>query len=266
MGLLAGCLVSHYRLAVSLRWASSAAVQAKPRSAPAPALEDIDVVEETDSVGEDQPAFSTLEGRVSQDTLNAVTGNPFRLTNMSPVQAAVLPLLPELARPYDPKDTSGPARDLLVKARTGTGKTLGFLIPALEAREKALDAHAKQAAIDAGSPTDRHLMDRAKRAMARSQVGALILSPTRELATQIAKEAIKLSSHHPGFEVRLFVGGESKRQQMREWTRGNKDIVVGTPGRIRDVLENEPMVAEGLARTKMVCYTLQVRAWSYILL
>ncbi len=171
---------------------------------------------------------------------------------MSPVQAAVLPLLPDLAKPYDPEDASTSPRDLLVKARTGTGKTLAFLIPAIEARMKALDKHAKQAVADSGLKGDRHLEDRAKRALSRREVGALILSPTRELATQIANEAIKLSSHHHGFEVRLFVGGVSKYHQMKEWMKGRRDIVVGTPGRIRDVLENEPTVRESLATAKMV--------------
>lgn len=171
---------------------------------------------------------------------------------MSPVQAAVLPLLPELANPYDPDDSSASPRDLLVKARTGTGKTLAFLIPAVEARIKALEKQSKQAVVDSGVKYDKHAEDRAKRAIARREVGALILSPTRELATQIANEAIKLSGSHPGFEVRLFVGGVSKHMQMREWMKGRRDIVVGTPGRIRDVLENEPSVKDALSSAKLV--------------
>jgi ATP-dependent RNA helicase MSS116, mitochondrial len=229
-----------------VRWAS-AAVQLKPVYDTTTEPQDV-----SDSVGADQPMFSTLEGRVSQRTLKAIIHEPFNHKNMSPVQAAVLPLLPELARSYNPNETSGPPRDLLVKARTGTGKTLAFLVPAIEAREKALEQHAKQAVLDSGLGDDKHLADKAKRVMARQQVGALILSPTRELATQIANEAIKLSSHHPGFEVRLFVGGMSKGAQMREWMRGRRDIVVGTPGRIRDVLENEPAVAAALGKAKLV--------------
>ena len=200
----------------------------------------------------EQPEFSTLKGSISDNTLRAITHAPFNIKHMSPVQAAVLPLLPELADPHNPDDPSTSPRDLLVKARTGTGKTLAFLIPAVEARIKALDKQSKQALADSGVKHDKHAEDRAKRAIARREVGALILSPTRELATQIANEAIKLSGSHPGFEVRLFVGGVSKHMQMREWMKGRRDIVVGTPGRIRDVLENEPAVKDALSSAKLV--------------
>ncbi|KAI0776483.1 DEAD-domain-containing protein [Irpex lacteus] len=236
---------------VSARLSSSAAVRLRPASSQQSPVEDAPASSQSDAVSSDQPEFSTLQGRVSEHTLQAITRSPFNIKHMSPVQAAVLPLLPDLAKPYDPEDASTSPRDLLVKARTGTGKTLAFLIPAIEARMKALDKHAKQAVADSGLKGDRHLEDRAKRALSRREVGALILSPTRELATQIANEAIKLSSHHHGFEVRLFVGGVSKYHQMKEWMKGRRDIVVGTPGRIRDVLENEPTVRESLATAKM---------------
>ncbi|KAI0694965.1 P-loop containing nucleoside triphosphate hydrolase protein [Cytidiella melzeri] len=235
---------------LSLRWSSSAAVNLKASPLRDVADGPLAVPAQSDSVGSDQPEFSTLEGKVSRLTLQAITHKPFNLKNMSPVQAAVLPLLPEIAEPHNP-DVSGPPRDLLVKARTGTGKTLAFLVPAIEAREKALAHQAKQAVQNSGLRSDRYSEDRAKRAIAHSEAGVLILSPTRELATQIANEALKLSSHHPGFEVRLFVGGVSKRQQMREWMKGRRDIVVGTPGRIRDVLENEPSVTAALGKAKL---------------
>ena len=107
---------------------------------------------------------------------------------MSPVQAAVLPLLPGLSQPYDP-NTDQP-RDLLVRAKTGTGKTLGFLIPAVEARIRALKQHGKEAAAAAGQPEDRHIEERAMRRMARADAGCLIISPTRELASQIATSGL----------------------------------------------------------------------------
>lgn len=205
---------------------------------------------ESTTLGEDQPTFASLEGKVSRATLGTLS-SIFKITNMSPVQAAVLPLLPELAEPYHPDNNS--PRDLLVKARTGTGKTLGFLIPAVEARLKALRATAQKALEDAGLVSDRNLEARAKRMHAHNHAGALIISPTRELATQIANEALRLTSRHEGFEVRLFVGGASKRLQMRDWMRGRRDIVVATPGRMRDLLENEPEIAKGLQNCPFVC-------------
>lgn len=201
--------------------------------------------------------FASIKDRVHPSTLKAITVKPFTHKHMTPVQAAVLSRLPELAQPYDANTAAkGAARDLLVKARTGTGKTLAFLVPAIEARINAINEYAKQAAREAGQESDAHFEARAKRLFTREHAGTLIISPTRELATQIANEALRLSHHHEGFEVRLFVGGLSKRDQMREWMRGRRDIVVGTPGRLRDCLENEPEVTKGLSHTKLVCHTV----------
>lgn len=202
------------------------------------------------------PKFETLKGRVSYDTLKAITVKPHRLTHMSPVQAEVLPLLPEIAEPYSPDPPADgskrPPRDLLVKARTGTGKTLAFLVPAIEARLKAIEEAGRQAIKDAGLVSDKHMEARVRRIFTREQVGTLIISPTRELATQIANEALRLTHHHKDFEVRLFVGGQSKRMQMRDWMKGRRDIVVATPGRLRDLLMSEPEIVRGISKTKTV--------------
>ncbi|KAF4602352.1 hypothetical protein EYR40_005557 [Pleurotus pulmonarius] len=171
---------------------------------------------------------------------------------MTKVQAEVLGRLPELIALPDPDGPDPPSRDLLVRSRTGTGKTLAFLVPAIEARLAAIDRAVKQALSDAGLESDGELEGRVRRAFVRQHAGALIISPTRELATHIADEAVKLTQYHPGLEVRLFVGGMSKRQQMREWMRDRRDIIVGTPGRLRDVLQSEPEVARGLANTPLL--------------
>ncbi|KAJ7056179.1 P-loop containing nucleoside triphosphate hydrolase protein [Mycena amicta] len=179
--------------------------------------------------------FSSLKGRISAETLDAILHKPFNLTTMSPVQAEVLPLLPKLAEPYteSPDGQTGNTRDLLVRAKTGTGKTLAFLVPAIEARVNNIKAFG-------GDQPSRY---------ARSVVGTLVISPTRELAAQIASEALKLTHNHKGFEVQILTGGNSKRIQMRDWMRGRKDIVVATPGRLRDLLENEPEVKQVFAGT-----------------
>lgn len=198
------------------------------------------------------PLFSSLADSLSPGTLKAITVKPFRHVHMSSVQSEVLPLLPGLADPYN-KDAppDSPSRDLLVKAKTGTGKTLAFLVPAIEARLRAIETHGKDAVKNAGLTSDRNLELRAQRAFAHEAVGTLILSPTRELATQIANEAIQLTQHH-GFEVRLMFGGASKRMQMRDWMRGRRDIVVATPGRLRDLLNSEPEIVKGLSQTRLV--------------
>lgn len=212
---------------------------------------------EGEVVNDSGVSFDSLKGKVSHETLKAITVSPMKLNHMTAVQAAVLPLLPGLAEPLtgdEEEDAKRPSRDLLVKAKTGTGKTLAFLVPAIEARVKAIEAHVKKVVKDAGVVSDRQLETRAIRSFTRTQVGTLIISPTRELATQIANEAIRLSTHHKEFEVRLFVGGLSKRQQMRDFVRGRRDIVVTTPGRMRDLLESEEVMREALSGCKHVCF------------
>ncbi|KAJ1302220.1 hypothetical protein OPQ81_001044 [Rhizoctonia solani] len=200
--------------------------------------------------------FSSIKDLISPETYEAITYKPYQLKNMTPVQAAVLSLIPQLTQHHSElqpgPDGKLPPRDLLVRAKTGTGKTLAFLVPAIESRVAAIERAKKQALEKAGLTRDRMYEARAERAFTRTDAGTLIISPTRELATQIANEALKLTHHHDGFEVRLFVGGNSKREQMRGWMRGRRDIVVATPGRLRDLLQSEPSISEGLKNTQML--------------
>lgn len=204
----------------------------------------------------EQPSWESMKGTISYPTLRAIIENPYRFKTMTPVQAAVVKLLPELALPPESTSNDVPTRprDLLVKAKTGTGKTFAFLIPAIEARVNAIHAWGKQAVRDAGLVSDKHLEAQSRRQFTREHVGTLIISPTRELATQIANTAVKLTTHHNDFEVRLFYGGASKRMQMRDFMKGRRDVVVATPGRLRDLLQSEPDVAKGISKCKMVIF------------
>ncbi|KAF8970406.1 P-loop containing nucleoside triphosphate hydrolase protein [Flammula alnicola] len=237
-------------------------VFAAPSKDPSSTIESISEAEE-DAERSSTPAakdpathFHTLREKLHNNTLKAITEHPFQHTHMSAVQARIFPLLPHLAEPHDaPSSTSDRPRDLLVKAKTGTGKTMAFLVPAIEARLKTIDAHVAQAQVDSGIPAERWSAAdsaRAARQFAEAHVGALILSPTRELATQIAVEAQNLTTHHKGFQVQVLLGGESKPRQVREWARGRKDVVVATPGRLMDLLDSEPQFARALAGTKML--------------
>ncbi|KAA1476149.1 DEAD-domain-containing protein [Dentipellis sp. KUC8613] len=195
----------------------------------------------------ESPEFQSFKGKISDNTLKALVSQPFKLKHTSPVQAEVLKLLPSLADPYDPNGPTGqdrPVRDLLVKAKTGTGKTLAFLIPALEARMKYLDAAVQKEGLD----PDSQEAARRRRAIAREEVGTIIISPTRELATQIANEALRLAHWNREIGVRTLIGGASKRQQLSDWARGRPDIVVATPGRLRDILENHPDIAQSIRK------------------
>lgn len=183
---------------------------------------------------------------MSPETYKAITETPYQHQEMTPVQAAIVPKLPELVAPYD-KD--GKTRDLLVRARTGTGKTLAFLLPAIEARLRARNNAGAQAMLDMGSSGDEQA---AIRSWARTNIGTLILSPTRELASQLAVEASKLASHHKGFQVHLLCGGVSKDKQIKAFKNGSLDIVVATPGRLLDLIRSQPIFADAARTTGTV--------------
>ncbi|GAA5993606.1 hypothetical protein JCM10908_000140 [Rhodotorula pacifica] len=199
--------------------------------------------------------YKSIKAALHAPVYRAVTEKPFKYETMTDVQAAVMSRLPRLSASPDlsPEgDAVEHAQDLLVRAKTGTGKTLGFLIPALEGRLRSLEnflTKYKEENPDA-KPIE------AKKALAqyaKSTVGALILSPTRELATQIANEAIALTTHLPQFGVRLLVGGSSKSAQLREWYRSpSNDIVVATPGRCVDLLQTESMVRKPIENARML--------------
>ena len=178
--------------------------------------------------------FAELKGKIHPDTLRSLTGKPFNFTNMSSVQERVLGLLPELIGPDGPHGKEGGKRDLLVKARTGTGKTIAFLTPALESRISNVARKGPNYPIQS--------------------VGTLVISPTRELASQIAVESRALTSNHRGMErgSHLWVGGESKGLQIRNFQRDRKDFVVATPGRLKDMLQNVRGISDAFANLETV--------------
>ncbi|CAI6239324.1 unnamed protein product [Periconia digitata] len=96
--------------------------------------------------------------------------------------------------------------DILGAAKTGSGKTLSFIIPVLENLYRL-----QHVGTDAG-------------------LGALIISPTRELAIQIFEVLCKLGRHGHMFAAGLVIGGKSLESERQALTRMN--ILVGTPGRI----------------------------------
>ncbi|CAE6444470.1 unnamed protein product, partial [Rhizoctonia solani] len=238
---------------ISQPWLTAQAAKLQPLP---PQDEPVPKLTQENKSGVDLIPFSSIKNLISPETYEAITYKPHQLKNMTPVQAAVLSLIPQLTQHHTEvkpgPDGKLPPRDLMVRAKTGTGKTLAFLVPAIEARVAAIERAKKQALEKAGLTRDRMYENQAVRAFTRTDAGTLIISPTRELATQIANEALKLTHHHDGFEVRLFVGGNSKREQMRGWMRGRRDIVVATPGRLRDLLQSEPSISEGLKNTQML--------------
>lgn len=109
----------------------------------------------------------------------------------------------------------------IAQARTGTGKTLGFLIPVVQS-------------ILNNSPELAQRSIRFERARA-SDIRAIIISPTRELAEQIAVEARKIT-RNTGIKVQVAVGGNSKRAMLAQMQREGCHLLVATPGRLNDLL------------------------------
>ncbi|CAN5668690.1 hypothetical protein BH23CHL2_BH23CHL2_36010 [soil metagenome] len=96
-------------------------------------------------------------------------------------------------------------RDVVGQARTGSGKTLAFMLPAIEMLQPRLDS-----------------------------VQVMVLTPTRELAVQIADVTEQIGKPQ-GISLVTIVGGRSDKPQKAEIRRGAQ-ILVGTPGRVLDLL------------------------------
>ena len=112
--------------------------------------------------------------------------------------------------------------DWMVSSQTGSGKTAAFLLPALHALlETPAMSKGEQAA-------------RKHRAGASPRV--LILCPTRELAAQVAEEAISLVRFVRGIRIANVVGGTAFGKQLMELRGAN--LVVATPGRLLDLNRN----------------------------
>lgn len=99
--------------------------------------------------------------------------------------------------------------DLIGQAQTGTGKTAAFGCSILNNMKKS------------------------------SNVSSVILTPTRELAIQIYEELIKLSKYEK-LSILPIYGGDSIQKQIRELNKGI-DIVVGTPGRVLDLIRRKAL-------------------------
>ncbi|KAF9343112.1 ATP-dependent rRNA helicase spb4 [Mortierella sp. AD094] len=124
-------------------------------------------------------------------------------TDMTPVQSGAIPLFMK-------------NKDVVVEAVTGSGKTLSFLIPILEK------------------------IHRRSRKLAPTEVGAIVISPTRELATQIAKVLTEFEPYFQNIKHQLLIGGEtSLEEDIATFQEVHPDILIGTPGRLEDILSQK---------------------------
>lgn len=174
-------------------------------------------------------AWTALTPPLAEWILDAVSSMGFKQT--TPVQDSTIPLFMT-------------HKDVVVEAVTGSGKTLAFLIPIVERL------------LRLGEPTKKH------------HVGAIIISPTRELATQIHKVLLSLIAFHapsaalidtfgkdpnrdaeeqppsspsnaPTVIPQLLVGGStSLTQDLSDFLSRSPNVLIATPGRLLDLLSS----------------------------
>ncbi|GLT78900.1 hypothetical protein SLA2020_504180 [Shorea laevis] len=143
--------------------------------------------------------FSDLKPPLSQPVLDALAEASFAFC--TPVQAATIPLLCSF-------------KDVAVDAATGSGKTLAFVVPLVEILRRACS-----------SPPKLH------------QVMGIIISPTRELSSQIYNVAQPFISTLRNVKSMLLVGGGEVKSDMKKIEGQGANLLIGTPGRLYDIME-----------------------------
>ena len=156
-----------------------------------------------------------------------ITDDPTPTTfNQLPLSPSILTVLDEIGYEHATPVQAGsivPAlegRDLMVQSQTGTGKTAAFTLPLIEKLQEA------------------------------TEISALVLTPTRELARQVAQEAERLAARTQNFSVTCVYGGVSIDDQIVELKK-KPTLVVGTPGRVIDHLRRRT-----LSLKQLQCFVL----------
>ncbi|KAL5792246.1 hypothetical protein ACOSP7_000840 [Xanthoceras sorbifolium] len=122
-------------------------------------------------------------------------------------------------------------KDVLAKAKTGTGKTVAFLLPSIEVVIKS-------------PPVGRD--------QKRPPILVLVMCPTRELASQAAAEANSLLKYHPSIGVQVVIGGTRLALEQKRMQTNPCQILVATPGRLKDHIENTAGFATRLMGVKVL--------------
>ncbi|XP_062999924.1 ATP-dependent RNA helicase DDX55 [Elgaria multicarinata webbii] len=135
-----------------------------------------------------------------------------RFSHMTPVQSATIPLFMT-------------NKDVAAEAVTGSGKTLAFVIPIIE------------------------ILLRREEKLKKMQVGAIVITPTRELAVQIDEVITHFTKHFPQFSQCLLIGGKNPMEDVERFKERGGNILVATPGRLEDMFRRK---SEGLDLTSCV--------------
>nr|KYP65600.1 putative DEAD-box ATP-dependent RNA helicase 48 [Cajanus cajan] len=176
-----------------------------------------------DQQGEEQQSNESIlsdtrfdECGISPLTVKALSSAGY--VHMTRVQEASLPICLE-------------GMDASVKAKTGTGKSVAFLLPAIETVLKAMSNNKPQRV---------------------PPIYVLILCPTRELASQIAAVAKVLLKYHDGIGVQTLVGGIRFKVDQKRLESDPCQILVATPGRLLDHIENKSGISLRLMGLQML--------------
>ncbi|KAJ3189358.1 hypothetical protein HDU85_002987 [Gaertneriomyces sp. JEL0708] len=172
--------------------------------------------------------WTSLSPALSPPILGTLESLSFQ--QMTPVQAATVPLFMR-------------NKDVVVEAATGSGKTIAFVIPIVEMLIR------------------RH---QDNRGLLKNHIGAVIVSPTRELAKQISEvvnefvkcvndaaraeaEAVETNgveldadapiSRYPCLTTALYIGGSPLQSDIKTFMQTGAHIIIGTPGRLSDLLD-----------------------------
>jgi superfamily II DNA/RNA helicase len=177
-------------------------------------------------------------------------------TQPTAVQERVIPLAMTVPT-AEGKETERVVNDLMVSSQTGSGKTAAFLLPILhrldvEQREKdrleslawaqKLQEAAEKGEAAPKKPRRKNPTD--PRNFKPAAPVALILCPTRELAQQVANDAIELVRHMSGVRIANVIGGLPYHLQIAKLQGAN--LVVATPGRLLDLQRNGQIKCEGI--------------------
>src|SRR5512132_375667 len=143
-------------------------------------------------------------------------------TEPTPIQIAAIPLI--LA-----------GHDVIGIAQTGTGKTAAFVLPILMKLTESRQTVARHGELTANRRDQKHNAHRLR---------ALVLAPTRELVVQI-EENVRAYAKHVPLRMATVFGGVSERPQI-EALRSGVDMVVATPGRLIDLMDQRVANLSGI--------------------
>ena len=144
-------------------------------------------------------SWDTLEPPLSKCCRDVIRELGFHF--MTPVQSATIPYFSQ-------------NKDVAVEAVTGSGKTLAFILPIIE------------------------ILTRRPRPWSTRETGALIISPTRELATQTAG-VMESFLHETSLSLVLLIGGRELQSDITSINTDGAHVVVATPGRLVDILSHQ---------------------------